>query len=350
VLSALKKSDGSLLPVTSVQHMAARCSSYCVTCFDFNDFAVPDMHPNFKYMVYQVETCPETSRWHIQGYLELKRAASLLTVRTMFLPSEVHLEPRRGTRAQARDYCMKEESRAVEPIEFGEWIPDKQGQRTDLIAAFTKIREHQNWRDVVNDPDLFPILARHGKWAEQIWAARPRLILEPEIRLYSWQETVLELLRKCYVKRRIIWIWSEESGTGKSTFYDYCCSKFNVLRGARWIDTIYLYDGHDIVWFDRTRAESESERLTDDFYSDLERWSSGGNQVSTKYVPITKLVGCHVVVTANCAPNQLRLPERFFEVLAVKEDAEMEDEKSPRKDEDSSMYVDEDFEKEELFD
>ena len=42
---------------------------------------------------------------HLQGYFELRRARAFSTVRAM-LP-RFHVEPRRGTRDQARDYCRK---------------------------------------------------------------------------------------------------------------------------------------------------------------------------------------------------------------------------------------------------
>lgn len=301
-----------------------------VTCFDLDNWMVPDEHPNFKYMVYQVETAPTTGAWHFQAYMELHRVARLTAVSSMFPCAEVHLEPRMGSREQARAYCMKDASRlsGTIPSEYGTWAPSKQGQRTDLITAAKVIQESKSWADVVNNPDLFPVMARHGKWVEQIWANRDQCVLHapPEIKLRKWQNRALSILQQPVQKRRIIWIWSYVSGTGKTTFYDYVCSKFNVLPGNRWLDTIYLYDGHPIVWFDRTRAESNSDRLTDEFYSDLEKWSNGGFQTSTKYVPARKFVECHVVVTANCPPDELRLPQRFLLIDAkTQEDEDAEE-------------------------
>lgn len=290
-----------------------------LTCFDLENWMVPDTHPNFKYLVYQVEAAPTTGTWHVQGYLELHRVARLTAVRNMFDSiCEVHLEPRMGSREQARDYCMKVDTRVpgTAPLEWGVWTPSKQGQRTDLVAAAKVIQESRCWADVVNNPDLFPIMARHGKWVEQIWGNRPQAAPFQDIVLRKWQKRAELLLEGDVQKRRIIWIWSSISGTGKTTFYDYMCTKKEILAGGRWIDTIYLYDGHPIVWFDRTRAESNSEKNLEDFYTDLERWSNGGFQISTKYVPARKFVSCHVVVTANCAPDKIKLPGRFIEIIA----------------------------------
>lgn len=319
-----------------------RSNAWCITCFDLDHWMVPDQHTNFKYLVYQVEIAPTTGQWHVQGYLELHRVARLTAVTAMF-SCELHIEPRVANRDQARTYCMKADTRVpgTEPLEWGTWVPSKQGQRTDLVAAATTIRDSTSWANVVNNPDLFPIMARHGKWVEQIWANRVVAAPTQEIQLRDWQQQAMSLLSGPVVKRRVLWIWSYASGTGKTTFYDYVCTKKDVLAGGSWLNTIYLYDGHPIVWFDRTRAESNSEKATDEFYSDLEKWSNGGFQISTKYVPARKLVSCHVVVTANCPPDTTRLPDRFFTIPA-KTPAEEEFDRANALTLESSMDLDED--------
>jgi len=301
-----------------------RSKHWMITCFELEDFAVPDTHPNFQYMVYQVEQAPTTERWHIQGYLILRRPSQMNIVANMF-PCAVHLEGAHGTPLQCQAYCMKLETRVAAPIEFGIFPAQTQGQRTDLVAAATTIREHKCWSDVINDPNLFHIVARHGKWVETIFQNRDLVIPDVSIVLRNWQKTVVALLDAPPVKRRIIWIWSHQSGTGKTTFFDYCSSKYRILPGGDWTNTIYLFDAHAVVWFDRTRVESSSEKSVDSFYSDLERWSNHSFQNSTKYVPCRKLVVCHVVVTANSPPDRPRLPDRFLEIIAKHELEDMEE-------------------------
>lgn len=286
-----------------------------VTCFDLEDFAVPDTHPNFQYMVYQTESAPTTGQWHIQGYLVLKRIVPQTAVLHMF-PCQVHLDVARGTQAQCIAYCTKAETRVADPIEFGEKPEQRQGQRLDLEVAAQAIRAHTSWDDVVNDPALYQFLARYGKWVETIYHAKALAAPVPDLTLRRWQTRVIQLLDAPPVKRQIIWIWSQSSGTGKTTFFDYCSTKYKVLPGSDWTNTIYLFDGHAIVWFDRTRAESDNEKNVDEFYRDLERWSNHTIHNSTKYVPCRKLAVCHVVVTANSRPIEARLPGRFIEIVA----------------------------------
>lgn len=301
----------------ALAHNAARASRWMVTCFDLENFAVPDTSDDFQYMVYQVEACPNTNAWHIQGFLMLKRPLRFHQVLALFPTAVVHIDLCRGTTKHCRAYCMKQNTRVVEPVEFGTLPNSEQGNRTDLVAAATLIVAHNSWQEVVTDPVLFPIVARYSKWVESIWANRTSDYPLPDIVLRKWQQKVITLIEAGPVKRQIIWIWSTLSGTGKTTFFDYCSGKYRVLPGADWANTLYVYDGHRIIWFDRTRQESTSDKSVDQFYTDLERWSNCTYHTSTKYVPTRKLVNCLLVVTANGRPDNARLPNRFLEIEAL---------------------------------
>lgn len=118
---------------------------WCVTLFNApaNLDDVVTAHPHFKYMVYQPEEAPETKREHLQGYIEFDCVQKLSALKKLFGVGN-HFEPKKGTREQARVYCMKDESRlaAAEPTELGEWVPDKgKGKRTDLEAACEVVSE-----------------------------------------------------------------------------------------------------------------------------------------------------------------------------------------------------------------
>lgn len=100
---------------------------------------------NVKFVVCQLETCPETERDHIQGYMELKSAATLKTVQGYLGDKKAHLEVRKGTQEQAIAYCTKEETRKEGPFQFGQ--KKEQGKRSDLsdlcaaVVAGVDIRE-----------------------------------------------------------------------------------------------------------------------------------------------------------------------------------------------------------------
>lgn len=76
---------------------------------------------------------------HFQGYLEFGSRKRLATVKRL-IGDSVHLEPRRGTQAQAIAYAQKEDTREGGPWEGGEKAETHQGRRTDLTAAVETLR------------------------------------------------------------------------------------------------------------------------------------------------------------------------------------------------------------------
>lgn len=117
-------------------------SHWCFTLFDEDTNSPgPFDEELVRYCVFQLETCPKTGRLHWQGYVELHRDYRLAGVqKAIGVPKGTHMERRKGTREQARAYCMKAESRTVGPdylvgpFEFGRWEL-KPGRRSDLQAA-----------------------------------------------------------------------------------------------------------------------------------------------------------------------------------------------------------------------
>lgn len=292
----------------------SRLRNWCFTSYDLENLVVPDETPDFRYCVYQVETCPETGRWHIQGYIEFKKALHMAKVKELLRDPAVHLEARRGTRAQARQYCMKEDSRVVEPIEFGIWDTEERA-RTDLNESRVKIQAHKSWQAVLNDPELCNIVSRYMRWAREVYDNRPIVMDDDQLDLYPWQNEVMDMITEDVPPRRVIWIWSQESGTGKSTFFDYVSRQdgIRVLPGADFDNTLYAYDGHDVIWFDLTRAQSHDYVP----YHALEKFSNRTFHLSKKYTCVRKLVKAHIVVTANIPPDESKLPQRCKIILAT---------------------------------
>lgn len=132
---------------------------WCITLFNApaNLDDVVTKHPHFKYMVYQPEEAPETKKEHLQGYIEFDCVQKLSALKKLFGVGN-HFETKKGTREQARMYCMKDESRlaAAEPTELGEWVPDKgKGKRTDLEGACEVVKKQGILGLVQESPALF---------------------------------------------------------------------------------------------------------------------------------------------------------------------------------------------------
>lgn len=68
-----------------------------------------------KYWCYGVEKCPTTGKIHYQGFIVFRRTYRIKGAKEIInAGDDVHVEPRRGSRAEARAYCTKDG-------EFTEW-------------------------------------------------------------------------------------------------------------------------------------------------------------------------------------------------------------------------------------
>lgn len=98
-----------------------------------------------RYLVFQKERGEENGLIHYQGYCEFSQPVKLGGLKKIH--NGIHWEVRRGTRDQARDYCIKEETRIDGPWEFGEWGQHK-GQRNDLEKLYKLARTSQTLLEV----------------------------------------------------------------------------------------------------------------------------------------------------------------------------------------------------------
>lgn len=105
-----------------------------------------------RYLIVGVETCPTTGKQHWQSYMEFQEKTSMKKIKEMFQDKSVHLEPKRGTREQARVYCKKEGAFT----EYGVWATGP-GFRTDLKTTTESIvKGEKRLNDVmVEEPELY---------------------------------------------------------------------------------------------------------------------------------------------------------------------------------------------------
>lgn len=108
-------------------------------------------HTDVRYCIFQLERCPSTQRLHLQGYMELNKSCRMAHVKEILQDTTVHLEVRRGSRDEARDYCRKEESRIEGPFESGTWNKSGSGNRTDLTEIKDKIEAGSTLVDIVSE-------------------------------------------------------------------------------------------------------------------------------------------------------------------------------------------------------
>lgn len=87
--------------------------------------------------VFQFEEAPTTKKLHMQGFIQFKGQKGFAHVKKV-IGNNAHLEPMKGTVAEAVAYCRKPESRFAGPYLIGVQPEDKQGKRTDLDV----LRDH----------------------------------------------------------------------------------------------------------------------------------------------------------------------------------------------------------------
>lgn len=136
----------------------------CWTLFlDYDEDKEQDLYDNWeswnqvKYCVFQPEVCPTTGKTHFQGYTEFIKGVRISTIQRRF--PGIHVEKRQGTSDQARDYCIKAESRlpGCEPSEIGKFVPGRgPGYRSDLTGAAEAISKGESLKSIATrDPVIF---------------------------------------------------------------------------------------------------------------------------------------------------------------------------------------------------
>jgi len=105
----------------------------------------PNTWPNVKYVVWQLEQ-GENETPHYQIYVQFDKQFSLSTLKAL-LPAGLHLEPRKKSHAQARDYCKKEDTRIAGPWEFG--TESHQGRDGALMPMLAAVDAGKDEKEIV---------------------------------------------------------------------------------------------------------------------------------------------------------------------------------------------------------
>jgi len=178
----------SAMTDNNTRHDRGQRNSWCFTINNpSSEWALPGVfithvqtHPQFRYMIFQEERGTNGTP-HYQGYIEFNRSLKFNVVKKLF-KDKAHLEFRRGTRNQAREYCKKEESRTDGPFEVGDWRRGGQGTRTDLLALADEIQKGANESDIASEYPVMYIKFHNGinkliMWSTEVRSEPPKVIL-----------------------------------------------------------------------------------------------------------------------------------------------------------------------------
>ncbi len=185
-----------------------------------------------RYCIFQHEHGSDQDYMHIQGYVVFKTKKHLQSVKNHFAKygmNDVHLEPRRGTHAQARDYASKSDTRIGAPTTYGseEGIPQHgRGTAQELQDIVDRVRQGATDYDLATwNPQAYMM------HSNRIHALR-RALMQPNTGL-----------------RTVIWIFGKP-GSGKTRYaYDSCPNVFNVpsVSATPWFDS---YSGQPAILLD----------------------------------------------------------------------------------------------------
>ena len=239
-------------------------------CFTLNNpaFSPGDLplHGKERYVVWQLEK-GEQGTTHIQGYMEMVTPTRLASMKD-WLPS-AHFEPRRGTPQQARDYCMKVESRLEGPWERG-LFGGRQGKRSDLDGAVATLKEGGLAAVAEAHPTTFVQFHKGLAALEKTMRIAPS---DKDFVPRSWQQSIIDTVKGTPDDRKILWIWDTAGNMGKSRLSRHLVAEYGaIVLSGRVADMAYAYNDHPIAIFDISRTQAET---VDHLYSFAEQLKNG---------------------------------------------------------------------------
>lgn len=126
-----------------------RNRSWCFTLYaercDETPPAIDFVPSVMKYLVYQLERCPESKQLHQQGFVTFTQPKSFRAAKLALGFLQMHLEVARHVK-RSIEYCKKEATRVAGPWIFGS--EPAQGQRADLKGLAELAAEGASTRDI----------------------------------------------------------------------------------------------------------------------------------------------------------------------------------------------------------
>lgn len=330
---------------------------YRAWCFTLNNYLTSDI----DYLLAQVpslcryitfgEEVGENGTPHLQGFIYFSDAKGLKAIKKKLsgLSQPAHWGRMISTADKCIAYCHKGNGTADAPSDA---VIHEAGQRPaqGVDDIYTKIRDAI--KDGCDDDDL--ITAGYGRVVAvcpaYVNSCRARHALDnyqyiPITNLRNWQRSVLNHLvaphafnsdgylrhvpkyEKEFIfripnprSREILWIWSKESETGKTTFMDSisrsfprCLSNITTFKLNDILQPTIINTATRILWFNITR------QVTDEYlkfmYITLETLSDRVVLAGGKYGgSFTVLDSVFIVVTANVPPEHQHMGARMVEI------------------------------------
>lgn len=206
--------------------LATQNKYWCFTSFDIEMCLKPKPNSFITYIIGGLETCPETKKQHIQGYLECSTKRTINAIKKELNCQSMHLEQRRGSQEEAINYCKKDGN----IMEFGIKSENTgQGKRTDLIEYKKAVKDGKSEFELMENH--YDTWIRYDKLSMRIREAQLDNTKKP-------MPTVI--------------VFHGETGKGKSMLAHliaeyYCSDPYRLTGNTKWWDG---YKGQDCIIMD----------------------------------------------------------------------------------------------------
>lgn len=224
--------------------------------------------------------------------------------------ADAHLEKRRGTVAEARDYSRKEATREAGPWEIGTYDQGGSGQRSDLHDFTAAVRIHAaaglTWKATSRKlAEEFPgMYLRFSRHAQELYNASVPEYDDGDFEPYEWQQNIIDCMEEAPDSRTIFWVYDETGGKGKSRLAAHLVSKHDgIILGGKLDDMKYAFsrDVSKVAIFDLTRTQSDCMKGLVSFAESLKN----GMYMNAKYESrMVTFARCHVIFFANFMPPE----------------------------------------------
>lgn len=292
-------------------------------CFTYNN---PTLEPpalfdptRMSYFICQHEVCPTTGTPHLQGYLRLTKKARMSFLKKII--PEAHWEIRKKSHETARKYCMKTgEGGRVEGTElFEAGDPPSGGKRTDLEAFKESVKQDMSFAELTEAHS--DVVCKYPGFANTYFKqnAREKVLASNKYALpylENWQQKLRQAFQLPPTPRKIHWVWSDSSETGKTATLKSLQHEFSIMpcTSFKYADILHAYKGEKVIWFNIPRKVE----LNATHWAVLEYLSDDMIHLSTKYDSMQVVVNAHIVVTTNHHPKltEEALPKRLVKYHA----------------------------------
>lgn len=255
-----------------------------------------------QYLIYQLEEAPTTGTPHFQGFIQLTNRKRFTHLQRIVSPRMTQTVAK-GSAAQNKIYCTKEECRIDGPWEFGT-PTGGQGRRTDIAEFVTRAKQGN-----IPVGELIEsygdMLAKYPRFVSTVQRHYSAPIPRRFVPRGDWQFELSLILAGDPHSRKVYWYWESIGNVGKS----YYALNWNdggrfgyVVTGGRHSDIFYAYGNERTVFFDWARDSEDAFP-----YKVVENFKNG-YFLNTKYEShACRFAVPHVVIFANFAPDESKL-------------------------------------------